>query len=221
MGGSKLCTRHMPRCQAVVCTAQPGAAPVSCPWAGLDKLSGLKLCRSHKELGLVNEAKALQFPRLPQCPVSSSVERLVAKLFSGCPSGELLLHNLGAKLCSLLPDTDRAAVAVARKAELDRRLTEQQSGDLTKCFGLHNDGLHASALELLKPSAKVAAARDATRWVLNLQAAGAARPAVRIPDRAGAEGAARLGAAARIWGRQADELQGRVEGAFSRRLKAR
>jgi hypothetical protein len=99
------------------------------------------------------------------------VQRLVAKLFSGCPRRELSLHNdLGARHSSLLCDTDRAAVAAACKAELVRRLTEQHSSDLTECFELQNFGLHASALELLKPSAEVAAERDAARQVLDEQA---------------------------------------------------
>ena len=33
VGGTKLCTKHMPRCQAV-CTYEPGAEPVSCLYAG-------------------------------------------------------------------------------------------------------------------------------------------------------------------------------------------
>jgi len=53
------------------------------------------------------------------------VEQLVADLFSGCRAGELSLHNnLGAKLCSLLSDTDRANVEAACKAELHRKLAQ-------------------------------------------------------------------------------------------------
>jgi hypothetical protein len=106
--GTGLCRRHMPRCQADVCTDEPGAELVSCLYAGrLDPESGLKLCRSHKELGLVKSAQALHFLWLPHFPDSISVQQLVARLFSGCPGGELSLHNnLGAKL--LLSNTDLA-----------------------------------------------------------------------------------------------------------------
>ena len=128
-GGSKLCKAHMPRCQAV-CADEPGAAPASCLHAGwLDELSGFKLCRSHKELGLVNSAQARQFLE-PMRLDSLSVQQLVADLFSGCPGGELSLHSdLGAKLCSLLSATDLANVEAACKAELARRRMEQQSSD--------------------------------------------------------------------------------------------
>jgi hypothetical protein len=50
--GTGLCTRHMPRCRAAVCADEPGAAQDSCSRAGWpDKLTGLKLCRSHKAYG--------------------------------------------------------------------------------------------------------------------------------------------------------------------------
>ncbi len=84
---------------------------------------------------------------------SLTVQQLVAGLFSGCPGGELSLHNdLGAKLCSLLSPTDLANVEAACKAELARRRTEQQSSDLTRCIELQNGGLKSWALELPKTS---------------------------------------------------------------------
>jgi hypothetical protein len=56
---------------------------------------------------------------------SPESSRVVADLFSGCPTDELSLHkDLGAKHSSLLSDTDRANVEAACKAELDRRHTE-------------------------------------------------------------------------------------------------
>ncbi len=57
----------------------------------------------------------------------------------------------------------------AYKAELDRGRREHQSVDLTKCFEQQNGGLHASALELLKPPAKETAERGAARQVPKLQ----------------------------------------------------
>jgi hypothetical protein len=98
------------------------------------------------------------------------VQRLVAKLFSGCPGGELSLHNdLGASHSSPLSDTDRAAVAAACKVELARRRTEQQGSDLTKCFEQQNGGLQPWALELLKPPAKDGAARRVLELQKNLK----------------------------------------------------
>jgi hypothetical protein len=174
----------MPRCEADVCTDEPGAEPVSCLYAGrLDPESGLKLCGSHKALGLVNEAEALQLLE-PVLLGSSRTQQLVADLLAGCPGSVLSLHNnLGAKL--LLSDTDRAAVAAACKVELARRRTEEQSGDLTKGFELQNGGLHASALELLTPSAELTAEHGAARRVIKLQNLKQLRPAQRPDSRDG------------------------------------
>jgi hypothetical protein len=147
----------MPRCQAV-CADEPGAAPASCLYAGwLDELCGFKLYRSHNKLGLVKSADALQFLE-PVRLDSLSVQQLVASLFSGCPGGELSLHNnLGAKLCSLLSATDLANVEAACKAELARRRMEQQSSDLTKCIELQNGGLKPPPCALHSSVASTAA----------------------------------------------------------------
>ena len=150
--GSDFCIGHMPRCQADVYTDEPA----SCPWAGLpDKVSGCLLCRSHQLLGLVNEAKALQLLE-PVLPGSSSVQQLVASLFSGCLAGKLSLHNdLGVQHSSLLSDAARANVAAACKAELVRRHSEQLrgNGNLTKCHNLLNRLLPPSAPTMLAPPA--------------------------------------------------------------------
>ena len=147
-------------------------------------MSGCLLCRSHKELGLVKSAQALQFLEHVRLD-SLSVQQLVASLFSGCPGGELSLHSdLGAKLCSLLSDTDLANVEAACKAELARRRMEQQSSDLTKSIELQNGGLKPWALELLIPSAEDTAEIDAVRRVLKLQNLKPLGPAQRPESRA-------------------------------------
>ncbi len=159
-GGTGLCNGHMPRCEAVVYTDEPGAEPVSCSWAGRpDELSGLRLCKSHEALGLVNEAEALQLLE-PVLPGSSRAQRLVASLFSGCLGGKLSLHNdLSVQHSSLLSDADRANVEAACKAELVRRHSEQVSGNgnLTKCHNLLNRMLPPSAPTMLAPPAGEAA----------------------------------------------------------------
>jgi hypothetical protein len=147
-------------------------------------VSACLLCQSHKALGLVNEADALQL--LEHVLLGSSrAQQLVASLLSGCPGRELSLYNdLGAKHSSLLSDTDRAAVAAACKVELARRHSEQLSSDLTKCFEQLNAGLPESSLELLTPSAEETAERGAAQQEVKLQNLNPLGPAQRPESRA-------------------------------------